>query len=416
MQFNQILVLEDDAFQQRILCNILKKMFGGEIFLAENGCQALKAVESGFSPDLILCDLEMPDMDGIEFLRNMSGKSIEPLIVITSGASRDLIDSVVQMSQLYGINHITSLQKPVLQEDLERLIVEHSPLKTRRANSKIKQNEFSKDELNHALESGEIIAHYQPHICVKENRVVGGEALARWQSPVYGLLPPGAFLPKLIECGLSEKLFQVILKHAISDCARWQENGMNIGVSINATPAEIANVEFSNFVFTLLQEFNLAPQKLTIEVTEVANYENHHQILDSLSRLRLKGINVSIDDFGTGYSSMRHLIDGPFSQLKIDRSFVSQMSSSPKNLAAIKGMLSLAEGLQLSTVVEGVETELELQQLKALNCHLIQGYYYSKPLKESDFIFWCTQFNRSTPSADEHKMAAVVKLPEMMSS
>lgn len=240
--------------------------------------------------------------------------------------------------------------------------------------------------LRHAIENSEFILHYQPQIDLASGRVVGAEALIRWNHPELGPIPPARFIPAAEESGLIAPLGDWILLEACRQAAAWCEAGlplMTIAINISATQFKHHNLDKS--VLQAIADSGVDPSCLELELTESVLITDAQVVLTTIESLKARGINLSIDDFGTGYSSLSYLKRLNVDKLKIDQSFVKDMTTSENDAAIVKAIIQMAKALNLETVAEGVESEQTMEMLRAYGCNLAQGYYFAKPLPADEF-------------------------------
>ena len=241
-------------------------------------------------------------------------------------------------------------------------------------------------DLRRCVENEQLELYYQPQFDIQKNRVVGVEALIRWQHPQLGMISPVTFIPLAEELGLINVIGEWVLKQACFQMQQWQKMGILIdSIGINLSAQQFNSHHLVECVSTLLEQYGLDPQVLDLEITEGTIMEDADMAVDILNQLKELGVKISIDDFGTGYSSLSYLQQFPIDKLKIDRCFVSQLEKSRTDEKIIKVVLSLAEVLGLDVVAEGIENANQLNILAKHNCCIIQGYYFSKPLNASDF-------------------------------
>ncbi|MGB7085393.1 MAG: bifunctional diguanylate cyclase/phosphodiesterase, partial [Phormidesmis sp.] len=237
------------------------------------------------------------------------------------------------------------------------------------------------NDLRSALENNQLFLHYQPRVDWRSGEMVGAECLVRWQHPELGTMLPAEFIPIAEETGLILPISEWLLKTACQQNKVWQRSGLKpFTVAVNLSARQIEQSNLADFVRRTLEETDLAPEFLELEVTESLLIGNIEHTLSVLTALHNQGVVLALDDFGTGYSSLSYLRRFPFDVLKIDRSFVRDMVHSADVAAITKAVGALAQGLQLGLVAEGVETEEQLNQIKTYGCHEIQGYYFSRPL------------------------------------
>ena len=242
-------------------------------------------------------------------------------------------------------------------------------------------------DLRQAVNLNEFNLQYQPIISVETGRITGMEALIRWQHPKKGLISPGDFIPVSEETGLIVKLGEWVIDEACSQLAKWQKQFPSdppLTISVNIASKQLMP-GFVNHIERAIHHSGLTSNSLIIEVTETMIMENAEVVAPMLQQLKKMNVQLHIDDFGTGYSSLSYLHRFPVDVLKIDRSFVSRIGTNGDNLEVIKAITTLAHSLEMHVVAEGVETEEQVSQLKALNCEFMQGYYFSKPLDSKNF-------------------------------
>jgi diguanylate cyclase (GGDEF)-like protein len=244
-----------------------------------------------------------------------------------------------------------------------------------------------RQNINTAINNNEFYLEYQPQYNAITNRVVGVEVLLRWQHPTKGNIPPAEFIPYAEDSGLIIEIGKIVLDKAISKGAEWNNAGVitDIRIAINVSPQLLYQEEFINTVNNILVKYGCNPNILKFEITEQVVIKNQSAAISKLHKIRKLGIEISIDDFGSGYSSLAYLKDLPVDQLKIDRSFIVNITEEKRNQAIIESIMQLSRGLNLSVIAEGVETKEEVDFLIRAGCYNIQGYYFSKPLKYSEF-------------------------------
>lgn len=390
MSKTNILIIEDDAFQRNLLVRMAASMTQGKIHIATNGQEALASLDMHDTPELILCDLQMPEMDGVEFLRKLAEREVQSTIALISAAAPDVVESVKQMAISYGLQKVDSVGKPVNRQKLEQLIHSVNAPEQGTASNR-RRYQPSDAEILQAMEQRELRPFFQPHIDAKTQKVTGAEALVRWVHPEQGILGPDVFLNRLFQLDLTHALTLSVLDASVEACARWHRQDLKYHVAVNVAPSDLAELSFVDEVLQVLSRHGLPAQYLTLEVTETEITPHLAKSLDTMSRLRINNVGVSIDDFGTGHSSMSQLITSPFTELKVDMFFVRNMHDSDKHKAAVYSSLSLAHHLGLKSVAEGVETIEHARELKEMGCDILQGFCYSPALPEAKFVQWCSQ-------------------------
>ena len=281
--------------------------------------------------------------------------------------------------------------------------------KEARAGHKLYAAEFdrhSRDRLtvltdfHSALDSDEILIHYQPIVDAHTGAVVSAEALARWQHPELGMIPPDAFIPIAEQTGLIGPLTRIVLEGAIAQCGAWRRAGHELTVAVNLSVRNLLDGELPGQIEQLLARHELPAGALRVEITESMIMADPDRSLETVMALSALGVHVSIDDFGTGYSSLSMLKRLPVDELKIDRSFVSPMMHDESDLIIVRSTIHLGHDLGMKVIGEGVEDEGTLDRLAALGCDLIQGYHVSRPLPADAFTEWLID-RLGSPGHDE---------------
>jgi diguanylate cyclase (GGDEF)-like protein len=239
-------------------------------------------------------------------------------------------------------------------------------------------------DLERALRRDEIEVHYQPKADCRTGRVVGVEALARWRHPVLGLLQPDVFVPLAENTGLVRSLTRRVTDLALAQCKAWHRAGFDLRVSVNVAVADLLDVDLPGQILAALQRHELSTGALVIEITESSLFWDPVRIKDVLTQLEAHGVLLSLDDFGTGFSSLGHLKTLPVGEIKIDRSFVAQMTTNSADSAIVHATIQLAQRLGKCVVAEGVEDYETWKQLADAGCHLVQGYALSRALPATE--------------------------------
>ncbi len=243
--------------------------------------------------------------------------------------------------------------------------------------SRAKARRALEADLRQAMARGEFELHYQPLVSVAQRRVASFEALLRWRHPTRGMVPPDAFIPIAEETGLIVKLGEWVLRNACAEAMRWPEPGLRVAVNLSAV--QFAEPGLADMVAQVLAETGLPGSRLELEITETVLLQENEATLATLHRLRGLGARISMDDFGTGYSSLSYLRSFPFDKIKIDKSFISNVTASEESDAIVRAIIGLGITLGIATAAEGVETIEQLQHLVADGCTEVQGYFFSPP-------------------------------------
>jgi len=235
------------------------------------------------------------------------------------------------------------------------------------------------------LAGNQFSLHYQPICDANTGEIVTCEALIRWNHPILGLIPPYKFIPIAEKFGLIATIGSWVIEEACNQCAKWQRNGINIPISVNISAKQFRMHDLPEVVQKCIFQSGIDPSNLILEVTEGILMDNVSHCKEALELMQAVGVQISIDDFGTGYSSLSYIKDFPFNKLKIDKSFIDDITSDKINQHIVRYTMDLAHNLAVEVIAEGVEEVEQLEILKSLGCDLIQGYYFSKPLPATEF-------------------------------
>ena len=382
------LVAEDHDFQRRTLVRMLAGLGAKNVADAADGRAALEIFrDPGRRIDIIISDLEMPGMDGMEFIRHVGGAGVPVSVILSSALDPVLVSSVETMTKAYGITLLGAIEKPVTPRKLEDLIRKYTPPKPKTAKP-ASAAPIPLEEIRQGLKNGEFVPFFQPKVSLADGAVTGAEALARWLHPQKGVIAPYAFIGPLEENGLIDNLTWAMLETSAKLCRDWTSNGLEVTVSVNLSLKSLTDPGLAERVTEIVQKQGLEPRRMVLEVTESAAMTDVGRALENLARLRMKGFGLSIDDYGTGYSSMQQLSRIPFTELKIDQSFVLSAIEKETSRVILASSLDMAKKLKLKAVAEGVETRAHWDQLKSLGCDIAQGYFIAKPMDTHTFSEW----------------------------
>jgi EAL domain-containing protein (putative c-di-GMP-specific phosphodiesterase class I)/ActR/RegA family two-component response regulator len=378
-----VLLVEDHAFQRRLGVRLLEAVGSVRVLEAADGFEALRVLDQSSEPiDIALVDLDLPGMDGVELIRAIAERRCVRAVGLVSAMDASVQHTVTVMAKASGMRVLGAVEKPLTREKLAMVFKAYRA--TEREAEEKALPEADHAQLEAALRNGEIIPHFQPQTEMVNGRVIGVEALARWKQPDGRLVGPAAFLPAMERGDLTELLTRITLDHAARSWAQWQRQGHRLRVSVNIRAADLLDPSIVDQYEAIVRRSHMPPDQLVFEVTESSVMADTAKGLGILARLRLKGFGLSIDDFGTGYSSLSQLAQIPFTELKIDRSFVSGAHLQPKNRAMIAATLDLARRLKLDVVAEGVETAEEWELLASMGCDVAQGWLVAKAVPADD--------------------------------
>ena len=387
----RFLVAEDHDFQRRVLVRMLTSLGARHVAEAADGKSALELIRGLVEPlDIIISDLDMPGMDGMEFMRHIGDSRVRADVILSSALDRSLLSSVETMAKAYGINLLGTIEKPATQQKLLALIQLHKPpaAKSEAPRPAAPAAAIPLDEIKQALTAGEFEPFFQPKVELASGQVKGAEALARWRRPGAGLVPPYAFIKPLEDAGLIDDLTWVMLEKTARICRDWNRAGLDVSISVNLSLKSLTDSRLAERVTALVQDQGLDTRRIILEITETAAMTEVGRALENLARLRMKGFGLSIDDYGTGYSSMQQLSRIAFTELKIDQSFVMNAIREETSMVILESSLDMARKLKIKAVAEGVEGRAHWDLLRRLRCDLAQGYFIAKPMAAAEFAGW----------------------------
>ena len=380
------LVVDDEEFMLDFLCMAVEKSGVGNVIPATSGAEALDQVEDRQQTfDIIVCDLQMPGMDGIEVIRQLANDGFSGGVILVSGVDKRVLKTAESLAEARGLKVIGSLCKPMPVHEIISLMNQYA-VAEQHASWAI--SDVTANELDAAIRSGEITVNYQPQVDVKTGVVKSVETLARWFHPERGMITPDIFIDIAERHDLIDALADSIIMQATRQGAIWQKQGIDLSVAINISMCNLRHLDFPDRITDIVNKAGMDIKKLVIEITESRLVQDLGTYLDILSRLRLKGPLLSIDDFGTGYVSMDHLKQMPFGELKIDRAFVNGAYKDDTARAILESSVSLAKQLEMNVVAKGVELKEDWDLVTELACDMVQGYYVAPPMDVETFDAW----------------------------
>ena len=336
-------------------------------------------------------------MVGIEFLNVLAAHSSDPGLIFFSGEDVRLLEVAEELARGLSISVLGSVAKPISKENIVQLLEQRASQLTLRQ-PQVEQKELTEQEVLDGIEAGAIFMFYQPKVDTKTLALVGVEALLRWQTPQGQLIGPGAIIPVAERTGIIHQLTLAIFEASMIQLGGWLREGHNLSMSCNFSIPDLMQPNIVESLDAVLQLAAVPAEKVTLEITESRLPEDISKVMSSLTRLRLKGFEISIDDFGTGFSSMEQLRRFPFTELKIDQAFVTGAADKPAALAILESSIDLARRLNIRSVAEGIETEEDLSLCRRLGVDLAQGYYLSKPMAPLDVEAWMQTHNANLES------------------
>lgn len=384
-----ILIIEDSETLRQIIINFLEEA-GHQVVSAHNGEMGLRLSQS-CQPDLILCDIVMPQMDGYEVLKQLRQHpqtAATPFVFLTAKAERpDIRRGMILGADDYLTKPFTQqelIEAVQAQLDKKAILETATPIPSHHPSLEY-QHQY--EQLCNALNNGEFELYYQPQISLKTGRVIGAEALLRWRSPGRGFISPGEFIPMAERTGFILPLGTWVLRTACTQIKTWELAGREpIRIAVNLSSAQFNQGDLSDEISQILRQTGISPESLEVELTESLLVQDIEGTIERMQALRKISVSIAIDDFGTGYASLGYLQHFPFNVLKIDRCFVENIDRNPRNAAIVNAVIQMAHDLDLEVIAEGVETNAEQQFLQTHGCDSFQGYLISKPLPAPEFV------------------------------
>jgi EAL domain-containing protein (putative c-di-GMP-specific phosphodiesterase class I)/CheY-like chemotaxis protein len=383
-----ILVAEADNGQRGALLDMLRQLGASRVTDVPDGHTALRYFQGGFTPaaDIAIVDLALPGMDGLELIRNLATLDCDTRVIVTGAQPANLMFSIETLAQVYGLELLGTIAKPVTQAKLATLLENYVPPK--RPPEYEDGPRFSFTDIGIGLQKREFEPFFQPKIELATGQVKGLEVFARWRHPEFGVLSPRSFIHALEEHNRIDFLDWSMIELSVERCRQFHDQGTPISISVNIAPETLAHPAFIRQVSACLGRHRLLPDYVTFEMPESSVLTSDPNFIERLVRLRMMGFGLAIDDYGTGRSNLQLLARIPFSELKIDRSFVDGASKKLALGTVLKSCLGLAHNLDRMSVAVGVETRQDWDFLQGLGCTYAQGYHIANPMEASAFPGW----------------------------
>lgn len=382
---DRIVVIDDDRVVGEIVSALAKAM-GLQCDVTRTPDEFFGHVGSDTS--VILLDLVMPEMDGIEILRLLGERNCKARIILMSGINIRVIETAKKLAESLGLSVIGHLQKPFpinnLQDLLSANIAPEEPVdQVSEPQLAIPDQDFYR-----ALDRNEFVLFYQPQINISTGVVTGIEALSRWNHPELGLVFPDNFISRIESLGLMDRFCWITAERALDEVKQFSgPNGYLPRLAINVSVSSLRDLKFPDIFMNLARKYDFPAERIVLEITESGLME-FSLALDVLTRLRMRNFQLSIDDFGTGYSMMKQLQNVPAIELKIDRTFVKNMHANHADLVMVEKIIEMGHELEMEVIAEGVETEDQFRILRERGCDGAQGYLFSRALPPSELLSW----------------------------
>ncbi|MES2755928.1 MAG: EAL domain-containing response regulator [Pseudomonadota bacterium] len=382
------LVAEADPSQRLTLVELLGSLGASQVTEVPDGHTALRCFQDSFTPtvNVAIIDLALPGMDGLELIRQLAAMKCRARLIVVGAQPNNLMFSVETMAQAYGFELLGAISKPVTAARLQALLENYAPPGL--AASHATGPSFTFTDVGIGMQAGQFEPFFQPKIELETGQVKGLEAFARWRHPEHGVLGPGSFIDALEQNNRIDFLDWSMIEKSVKACRRFHDQGTPISISINLAPETLAHPAFMQQISACVGRHRVMPDYITFEMPESSVLTTDPSFVERLVRLRMAGYGLAIDDYGTGRSNLQLLARIPFSELKIDRSFVDGASKKRALGTVLRSCLGLARSLDRMSVAVGVETKQDWDFLQGLGCTYAQGYHIASPMEADAFPGW----------------------------
>jgi EAL domain-containing protein (putative c-di-GMP-specific phosphodiesterase class I)/ActR/RegA family two-component response regulator len=391
-QVKRVLLLDDDPFILHYLEDMLTELGGMEVRCHSDGKGAL-ALMKQWVPDLLICDVSMPSMDGLEFLRLASQMNFHGGVALHTSVDASLRKAAEILADAHGLQVLGSYRKAMDRGDIAAILQRASTLSTERPRSAPVAS-LTIEELREGIAEGRVEVYYQPKVSLRRGNMVGVECLARYRHPTRGVLPPSAFVHLVEQYQLIDEFTMVVLCKGAQQLAEWLKAGHHFKIAVNVSMDNLNRTDLPEVFQHMVRQAGIEPQHVTLEMTETRLMADPTLSLEILARLRLKGFGLSIDDFGTGFSTMENLKRLPFNELKIDRAFVDGASADTATRSMLSSSVRLGREFSLTVVAEGVEKREDWDVLTEMGVDQVQGFYVARPMPGDEVLKWKTDWEQ----------------------
>ncbi|MBI1180448.1 MAG: EAL domain-containing protein [Alphaproteobacteria bacterium] len=388
-----LVVIDDDDLVGQLVVEAAHQV--GFSASAVQDFEALKQQVEVGEPDVMVLDLVLPNVDGIQVLRFLADRGCKSKIWLLSGFDPKVVQTAERLGVSLGLTIVGALNKPVSVTTLKDELRKHLR----------ESGDFTVHDLEQAITDDNLFVHYQPKVRLSGSgngeascgsltltvddapfEVIGFEALARWRNPHGAMVSPVKFIPVAEHSRMIEPLTQLVFRQVIEALSHWKARGIVLNVAVNISPSTLADLDMPDRLADKANAVGVGPEQIVLEITENSAVTEDPHFMDVLTRFRLKGFGLSLDDFGTGFSSLIQIYRMPFTELKIDRSFVSEMDQNEEAFTIVKSIIDLGHNLGMKVCAEGVETQQSANTLMMLGCDYAQGFYFSRPVPLPDIM------------------------------
>ena len=386
-----VVVVEDHDFQRRTVVQLLKNLGVGSVTDAPDGAEALRVLQAGAAPDVIICDIDMPGMDGVEFVARVAESNLACAMVIASGLETKVLRAVEAIGESHGLHVLAALEKPLTARRLGDVLRQYTRFNSERT-GQVDTAPVTGDEVREALESGELTAQFEPRIDLTTGAMSSTEARGRWRGRDGRPIPPSIFVPVLTREGLLLTYVERLVAASCAFLGEARAAGLDgparLRVAVNVSLLPLADAPVADRVVQMVQDRNQDPHRFVCEVDDVELARAPAAAFSVLTRLRVKGFGLSMSHSGAGPSWTHQLDRVPVSELKLDRRLVNGATGDPKRLAKLESALASARDLALPVVADGCDSRDDFDTLLALGCSEAQGRFVAEPMSAADMVEW----------------------------
>lgn len=386
-----VLVVDDDPFMLGLLRRALGKLGVSSITTHNSAQAALQELATAqVLPDLVMLDLNMPGMDGVEFIRRLADQHFSGALILVSGEDQHVLESIDKLIRAHGIHSLGHLSKPLDSEALAARIENwaSSGVSQRQAERK----SIRPDDLRAAIGDGALIYYYEPIVDVANGDLVGVEALPRWPMADATIMTPEQIITVAERHGLIHELTHAMLSTAFAQAKAWRDSGLTLQLSVEVSISCMIRLGFPDTVMNHATKAAMPPDSVVLEVRESQLRANQSNELDVFSRLRLKRFHLTINEFGAGHSTLTRLRDIPFDGIKLHRSFVHGAAVNDKIRAIYSASLAMGKALHMQVVADGLQDRADWKLLQSTGCDLAQGPLIGQPMPGEDVADWAADW------------------------
>ena len=388
----RFLVVEDEDFQRKALAQLLTTLGAEAVYSADNGQTALQVVWDCDRPlDIVVSDLDMPGMDGMEFIRHLGETGSDASLILTSAVEPELLDAVANMARAYKVDLLGAVCKPPTAVKLRPLIESH---RSSRPEQRRQDDRFSLAEITQAWADDEFEPWFEPTVELATGVVRALSTVPRWQHPKLGMIDAPAFMGSIEARGLNDDFAWLMLRKSALQCRRWHTQGNELKVTVNLSFSTLTDVNMATRVQQIARLEGLDPRFMVLTVSERALNTGLARALENLARLRVMGFGLGIDDFGSGLMAVEQLALVAFTEMKIDASLVTGADAADSGRAGLAVALELASQLKLKAVAGGIASKHEWNLLYEWGCVLGQGPFISPALRSDAVAFWLSRWRQ----------------------